>query len=262
MDHHTLGQVRFVETLAMHAWPAAEMTLLDGWRLRFSQGVTRRANSVWPNQADGELALDDKLATVERFYAGHGLPARYQICPAQQPTDLDAILAGRGYRADASTQVQLASVDGVLAKADRRTPPSGWTLTVGERFDADWFATYREAEGFDDHAAAMRQAIIQRIAAPAGFALLHVDGAPVALGLGVLEAGHLGVFSMATRPDFRRQGAATFVLAGLAHWAQVRGAEQIYLQVMDRNTGARALYAGLGFQTLYGYHYRERVVTG
>ncbi len=260
MGDHTLEQVRFVEMLAMHAWPAAEVTLLDGWRLRFSQGVTRRANSVWPNQAGGELTLDAKLDAVERFYAGHGLPARYQICPAQQPTDLDAILAGRGFRVDASTQVQLAPVGAVLARAGQRPLSPGWTLTVGEQFDADWFATYREAEGFDDHAAAMRQAIIQRIAAPAGFALLRVDSAPIALGLGVLEAGHLGVFSMATRADFRRQGAATMVLAGLARWARSQGAEQIYLQVMDRNAGAQALYAGLGFETLYRYYYREQAL--
>ncbi len=256
------AQIRFIETLAMNAWPADEVELLDGWRMRFSRGVTRRANSVWPNQTGDALALGKKLDAVEAFYAAHNLPARYQICPAQQPIDLEEALAARGYAADASTQVQLAPLAGVVAGATTRNvnaaAPTNWTVSVSETFDATWFATYRDAERFGADAATVRQAILCRIAPLTGFALLRIDNEPVALGLGVLEADHLGIFSMATRAEFRRRGAATAILGALVKWAQAHGGTRAYLQVMDNNSGAQQLYARLGFETLYRYHYREK----
>lgn len=50
-----------LETLAANAWPAAEVQRLGGWRLRFHHGVTRRANSVWPNLTPSEHALEEQL---------------------------------------------------------------------------------------------------------------------------------------------------------------------------------------------------------
>src|SRR4051794_3530498 len=91
--------VREIETMAFAAWPGLEVAKFDGWLARFAGGITRRANSVWPN---GQLAcdrMDSVLAEVEKFYAQRKLPARFQICPAAQPADLDEILLERGYRA-------------------------------------------------------------------------------------------------------------------------------------------------------------------
>lgn len=251
-------QIRLIETLAMNAWPADEVAMLDGWRMRFSRGVTRRANSVWPNHTGSVLALRAKLDAVEAFYAAYNLPARYQICPAQLPTDLDQILAMRGYSEDASTQVQFAPLIDVLSRATTDRISLHWSISVRETFDDTWFATYQDAEKFDAAAATVRQAILRRIAPLTGFALLRIDNEPAALGLGVLDADHLGIFGMATRADFRRRGAATAILGALVRWAQARGGTQAYLQVMDSNPGAQQLYAGLGFKTLYRYHYREK----
>jgi ribosomal protein S18 acetylase RimI-like enzyme len=53
----------------------------------------------------------------------------------------------------------------------------------------------------------------------------------------------------------RRRGAATTLLYYLAKWAEKQGATQLYLQVEDSNTNANALYAKLGFETLYSYQH-------
>ncbi|RMB84066.1 GNAT family N-acetyltransferase [Streptomyces shenzhenensis] len=65
-----------------------------------------------------------------------------------------------------------------------------------------------------------------------------------------------GVLCMATHPDHRQQGIATAVLHVGARWAAARGAEELYLHVMDDNQAACRLYDRVGFRLSHTYHYR------
>lgn len=242
-----------LERRALHAWPAAEVQVVDGWRLRHTAGVTRRANSVWPNETRHTLPLARKLALVEAFYAARGLPARYQLCTAAQPHDLDAQLEQRGYVAEAPTSVQIAGIAPVLAATADRAAPVDLAATLSPA----WFATYCAVDDVGAGAATVRQGILERIAPRTAYALLRVAGRPVATGLGVLEDGWLGIFSMATLADERRRGAASAVLHALAAWGQQQEAHALYLQVMHANGPARRLYERVGFTPVYDYHYRE-----
>jgi ribosomal protein S18 acetylase RimI-like enzyme len=250
----TLERIRQIESLAADAWPAAEVEDLDGWRLRANDGATRRANSVLPNENRGRLSLDDKLQVVDAFYATRTLPVLFQISPAALPSDLDVVLAQRGFVEEARTWVQTAELAMVLKRSRARRSD---TVFVSEHFNQTWFKTYYDTEAVREKAMGARLGIVRRIVAPAGFAELKIDGNPVALGMGVLEQGWVGIFGMATRPEFRRRGAATAILHALAEWGQARGATGMYLQVMVDNSAAQALYAGIGFETLYAYHYRS-----
>jgi len=253
-----LSLVLWLETMAAKAWPAAKNEVVDGWQLRAAEGVTRRANSVWPNAAQNELALEEKLARAETFYEAHNLPPRYQISPAMQPVHLDDLLAAQGYRQVARTAVQINALTEILRNtAPLRSQPS-FVMEVTEEFDADWFVTFNAVEHADDASNPVRQAILQRIAQPVGFAHLRIDDEPAAVGLGVIEDEWVGIFCMATQSQFRRRGAASAVLRTLGIWAQMYGAERAYLQVMVENVGAQALYTRIGFTTVYHYHYREK----
>lgn len=247
--------IRLIEELAANAWPAEIVQVVDGWRLRFNWGTTRRANSVWPNEAGGAWALDDKLAVVEDFYARRQTPARFQMCPAAQPTELDDRLAARGYRLDAPTLVQTANLAAVLSTTESRR---AWSVEMADSLSDTWFDTYRQVEQIEAKDIAGQWGILQRIRPATGYALATVDGQAAAVGLGVLERGWVGVFCMGTRTEFQRRGAAKAVLNALAAWGQAQGATQMYLQVMAKNQAAIALYEGVGFATTYQYHYREQ----
>ena len=254
-----VAQVQRIEDLARNAWPAAETRQLDGWQLRFTHGVTRRANSVWPNggAAPGapERMVAQRILDVEAFYAARGVPPQFQICPAARPVDLDAQLAARGYAAAAETAVQVTSMKTLLARTASMV--AGVDMMVVPRLNDDWYAAYCVSEEVTGMAVPVRRAILGRIAASTGYALLRVDGRPAALGLGVVEGRHLGIFCMATQPEQRRRGLAGQVLRALAQWGAAAGAEHAYLQVMLQNAPAQALYAQAGFRTLYHYHYRR-----
>lgn len=247
-----------LETIAANAWPAAEVELCGGWRLRSSQGVTRRANSVWPNRDDGALPLEAKLAHVEAYYAAQDRPAIYQICDVMQPAQLDAVLAAHNYSFEAPTFVQTAPLVTLLERLPSLRHYPQFEVEVSEEFDAQWFAFYCQSEEVSATAAPVRRAILERIAPQRGFVTLYAGGAPAAVGLGVVEAGWLGIFSMATLPAFRRQGAARAILRTLAVWAQLYDATHAYLQVMENNLPAQQLYARVGFTTAYRYHYRVK----
>jgi ribosomal protein S18 acetylase RimI-like enzyme len=140
-----------------------------------------------------------------------------------------------------------------------RTPPVSWGrgVTMTGALSEEWFTTYRRAEERIDREADGRRDILRRIAPPTAFAVMTMEDRPVAVGLGVLDEGYVGVFCMATVPDWRRGGAATRVLHGLALWGRYYRATHMYLQVTEKNEAAQALYRRAGFELLYRYHYRE-----
>ncbi|MGV3722741.1 MAG: GNAT family N-acetyltransferase [Actinomycetota bacterium] len=248
-----LSQIHLLEQLAANAWPPVVTQIVDGWLLRYASGVSRRANSVLTLRETGGATLDERIAEVEAFYARRGLPARFHISPAVSPAGLDQLLAERGYRVDAPTAVQTASLTGVLALA----APSALEVTLAATPSEEWLSIYNSTHADDDAAVQVRRDIMSRVGPPSAFALVCLDGRPAAVGQGVVERGHLGLFSMSTHPDFRRRGAATAILRTLCEWGRIHAAAQVYLQVMDESTEALALYGKLGFRTLYHYHYRE-----
>lgn len=268
MAEHAL--IRQVEDVSLWAWPGLEMDELDGWVLRAAGGVTSRANSAWVSarqgsatSADAVLTLDARLAAMESFYRERGLSPHVQITPAAQPSDLDDILAERGYSLHSPTLVQMAELGAVMAATTPLQQLPHLDVEVSEEFDGGWFDLYAHAEGLNtdadgsSKAYAMRQAIVRNIRPTRAFASLRIGGERVAVGLGVVQDGWLGIFCMHTLPQARRRGAATAILRTLAIWGQLYDARRAYLQVSRANLTAQALYAGLGFGALYGYHYRR-----
>ena len=86
--------------------------------------------------------------------------------------------------------------------------------------------------------------------------MVGVDGAAVACGLAVVERELVGLFDIYTSDSHRGAGYGNTMVAGLLDWASQQGAQRAYLQMVEDNAPARALYERLGFEEIYRYWYR------
>jgi GNAT superfamily N-acetyltransferase len=249
-----------IEARAFAAWPAEETLPLGPWRLRANRGVTRRANSVWPGAGLTGAAslgpLSAALDTVEAFYAARGLPAMFQLSPLSSPANLDQALAERGYVHEVPVSVEVARADQVAGAP----PPDGrrrLRVIVEPQVFPAWFELSGRRGRFAD-APEIYQAMLARLAGRSVHALAELAGEPAAAALAVKDGPWLGIFSMATAPAFRRQGAARAILSALAAHALSSGTPNLYLQVDADNSPARTLYTNAGFTAAYAYHYRRK----
>jgi N-acetylglutamate synthase len=238
-----------LETVAANALPARFTELCDGWRLRYAYGVTRRANSVLAEKHTG--GLESKLKAVSDFYARFNTKPRFQLCPASEPSSLNQLLLEGGYTTIPGAKVQTLALPAFKPVADVTR-----VQLLAKPNDA-WLSVYRAVEKADPHQEKVRTWMLENLQPEAAFALLYLDEEPAAVGLGVFEAGFVGVFSMATLENFRGRGAASTILSTLASWGKNLGAHTLYLQVAQANFKAQSVYENLGFKTLYSYWYLE-----
>jgi ribosomal protein S18 acetylase RimI-like enzyme len=244
----TVQELNLLEALAFGAWPAEQVERADGWRFRWMHGVSRRANSVWTNEATGDASLADRIARAEAFYGARGSAASFQISPAAQPFELDDELAARGYRIDAPVSIQTARAESAIVDHPH-------DVRVESHCDEEWFEVSARKGRFATTPHVYR-GLLDRIGPRALYAWARVGSEPVGACLGVVDGTWLGVFSMSTLPAHRRKGIGRALLSRLVSAGAERGASNVYLQVERDNHAALALYAQAGFRHAYGYHYR------
>jgi GNAT superfamily N-acetyltransferase len=241
-----LFEIRRLEELAFAGWPALESRDVAGWRLRFSGGYTKRANSI---NALGKYAQTD-AATIdglEAAYRERRQPPVWRLSPLA-PAAIADVLAGRGYRPIERSLVQVC--------------PLGQAFTPARevRIDAQPTEAWLEAFGAyspvrPEHRDTMRR-MLASIAAPVGFAFVEEAGQPMAMAIGALAGDHMGLFDVLVMPHARRRGLARKVTESLYAWAWSQGARFAWLQVVAANQAALPLYAAQGFRTVYSYEYR------
>lgn len=239
-----------LDRLADRGWPALERAPLDGWTLRAAGGVTNRANSVL---TAGEVAdLPGAVDTAERWYAGRGLPAVFQVSPAT-PVALASELSRRGYAEHSATAILVAR-RAAVARTAAHPRLDGRRIEVAASPPPGWLDTWWEVDG---RGGEEERATAGRILAggPALYAWAGRETAPDAVARLALAGDWGGLYAVATLPAARRQGLARALAVALAARAAQRGVRRLWLQVLAANAGAVALYEGLGFVPASGYSY-------
>lgn len=243
-----------IEAVASLGWQAPDTAWIGGWMLRAAEGWTGRANSVLPI-GKPDRPLDEALAAVADWYAERGLPPRFQL-PLPLCAGLDVSLARRGWTPYNPTAVRIAFVDRVLQRLG--DPASAPPVTLADAPTDAWLAAYhyRGMAGLPAIAAEVLMAADDPV-----FASVMVDGTVVGIARAVVDddqhgVGWCGITALETTPDWRRRGIGRQLMRGVVGWAADRGASLSYLQAMETNADAHAMYDRLGFVTSHRYHYR------
>lgn len=235
-----------VEECCLNAWPALREALLEGWLLRFSEGLTRRANSANPLGPVGNVAP----AECEPLYRRLGLPTIFRVLSLIDP-GVDRQLAEAGYTSEGESCVVYGPIADLAAAPDR-------DVQLLSEATPQWFAAMSALQNHTAQQAVTYRRIVGQLAIPAVFAALLAEGEAVALAYCALHRGLLCYESVITDPRRRNRGYGRRVIAALAAWARENGAQGACLEVEAGNLAARALYDAIGLkQELYRYHYRR-----
>ncbi|OQR61723.1 GNAT family N-acetyltransferase [Streptomyces maremycinicus] len=235
--------------VASRAWRPLESARLGEWELRAAAGFTRRANSVLPLGSPG-VPLDEALDVVRRWYGERGLPAYVQTATGAEGTQelLCAELERRGWAREVTAELWI----GALAPLADRAEAEG--VVLAREADESWLARYQRK--------GVSEVALKVLTSGPSVWFASVPGepgeAPAAIGRCVVDGRWAGFAAVEVDPARRRRGLATLVMAALARRALEEGASAAWLQVEERNAGARAMYAGMGFAAHHAYHhYRE-----
>ena len=234
-----------IEAAGLAAWPCFEQESFLGWHLRFAEGFTKRANSVNAGSQAHSLS-EEHLEHIECRYTRRGLPTIFRLYSLNQTPTLDDLLGKRGYsRIDPSLVMTSA-----LAPSGANSSPEA-ALTPEQ-----WLTLYYAISGKSTRHAKPHLRLLQTLPNTTQFAVSSKDGAPVSCGLGVLTHQHLGLFEIATKASYQRQGLASALCRKLMSWGASLGAHTAFLQVEHANLGAIRIYEALGFERSYDYWYR------
>ncbi|MHA2296849.1 MAG: GNAT family N-acetyltransferase [Candidatus Hodarchaeales archaeon] len=246
------AEVIFLQELLANSWPAREYYFLNGWIVRFAEGVTSRANSVLPNHYSGSSVLED-ISLVEKLYKQRQLPVRFQVADQADPPDLEEILLSLDYRKISETRVMVGKLENWIQ------------FQVNEVYNyidvtnkpEQWLRTLTELSNSDEMRISEKRGIIGRIPSSRKALLIAMEEKqiPVGLILGVLDRGHLCISDLFVNSRYRRQGIARSLMISLNSWAIKQQATKAYLQVETNNEVAIALYEQLGMEPRFQYRY-------
>jgi ribosomal protein S18 acetylase RimI-like enzyme len=255
-----------LEVLMNKAWPASDSETRQGWTLRSAGSVTQRANSIWPAGRQDNVAAALRDATD--WYAARRQPVIFQLTHRPENAALGELLDQHRYSRQSETIIMTAGCE-----PGRETPtPDGAAVASSDAAASDtaafdivfddtpseqWLDLWWRVDGRGGAAERhIARSILQ--GAPSIYATaVNSHGAAIGTGRMTLVDGWGGVYGMAVHPEFRRQGVAKAILAGLLAAGQEAGTSSFWLMVTAANTGAQKLYEDAGFAEVGRYHYRQ-----
>jgi ribosomal protein S18 acetylase RimI-like enzyme len=237
--------IRGLEERLVNVWPSVETLMMDGWVVRLANGYTSRANSASAIVSGADMS-PDLLDTVERIYAGAGLPSAVRVTPVCDPA-VEKLLLSRGYRVKDRSRIMLLA----LAACRGSMPDS--RVHIERHPSRRWIEGVCAHQAPEKRNAGYLEQIVNRIRVPAGFATLSVDGAEVGFAMCAVDRGYAEIGSVIVAASQRGRGLGRATTGALLAFGVSEGAHHAFLQVDAANTVAIGLYSGQGFVDVGGY---------
>lgn len=244
-----------IEELSLKQWPALNTEYMDGWKLRMSNGYTKRANCVSTMQSSSKQ-LHANIAACEQIYKSMKQPAIFKLTPFSEPK-LDETLQQLNYELiDRSLMLTLALEQLAEEPAiSTDLSQSELELCIQEHISLPWLEQYCKLSGVS---AAYIPTMIDMIAAMPGKLMLAsytVNGEVAALAMAIIDQNYVGIYDVITAEAYRNQGLCSYLMWHLLQQCKPYAANS-YLAVLAGNEPAKRVYAKLGYTEAYSYWYR------
>jgi N-acetylglutamate synthase len=242
----TAREIAALERAAADAWPPPVIEELGAWRLRAAQGYTGRANSALP-LGDPGLPIPQALAAVTEFYRRHDLPPQVDV-PLPLATSVEHELRKAGWQPQCTVLVQVMDLPALIAAT-----PDGADFTLSATPSGQALEMIAGRRG------PLPEVALRVLTGVEPVVFAELGGAQLrCMARGTVTDGWLGVFTVETATDARRQGLAQQALGALARWAAANAATRAFLQVESTNEPAIRLYERIGFHTHHRYTRYQR----
>ncbi|MFP4662210.1 MAG: GNAT family N-acetyltransferase [Halanaerobiales bacterium] len=273
--------IRRLEEVAINAWPSLQTYIYDGWIIRFSNGYTKRANSINPLYSPVEN-IDEKIDYCETLFRQKDLPIVYKLTEESQAIELDKLLEERGYHRVDITSLQtldlvndefilnheicLAEFDHIeidhtssgSVDNNRESVRSAHLCRFGSELSDKWLTAFCALSNLSSKQRNILKKMLNRSTVNNFYFSITVDREIIACGLGVQENKYFGLFDIIVSEEYRGRGYGEELIKSMLSFARNNSARTAYLQVVKSNIPAINLYKKLGFTELYKYWYRVK----
>jgi ribosomal protein S18 acetylase RimI-like enzyme len=254
----SIKEIKQFQEFLMNAWPAEQYYFLNGWILRFTKGVTYRANSVIPVNYTGNIKhIENDIEMVENAYKSFNLPSIFTMHDYFEPKELNVILKDRGYIEQDHTNALIMQINNL----DLRDINNDFNYKIYHNRVYEFSSLLAKFTKRDKYQQEIISEITTRIVVPKKcFVIAKMEEEPIGTLMGVLDPhGYLYIADVLVVPEFRRQKIASSMLNSLIkEWAIKNGAKHVWLQVELENSNAMKLYENIGMKKVYGYYYLRK----
>lgn len=223
-------------------WPAPETCVIGGLTVGRGHGAGGRVSSARASGAWSDGDIDAAIACQ----TGWDQTPMFRV--RDDDTALITALRSRGFAPQTPTTILQAPI-AVLAEQPvphLRVLDVWPPLAIQRRI---W-----EAAGITP----ARQAVMEAVEGPRRAVLGRLDDRAAGVGF-VAVAGEVAMLhALHVVERFRRRGLGGWMVRHAAQWAGAQGATRLAVAVSHANSGARALYAGMGFAPAGDYAYYVR----
>lgn len=182
-----------------------------GWILRFSEGYTKRANSINPIYSSIE-DFKRKIENNEKLYRESNLRVVYKMTPlVGGSSNLDSVLEKSEYTLEGETSVQLLPI----LEIDKTIETN---VVIYNKLHEDWFHNFCILNNISENHQLTLKKMLENIVPITCFILLIDDDSVVACGLGVLEDEYIGLFDIVTHEKYRNKGYGAKLIRYLIQW--------------------------------------------
>ena len=251
-------EVRQLQEFLMNSWPAKHYYFLNGWILRFTEGVTSRANSVFPIRYTGkQKTIDNDIKLVEEAYNAHKLQSVFTIPEFHEPKNLTDKLLERGYHTYDHTSALGIKIGDIKIDVINKDFEYYFSNSRVEEI-SEFLAKFSKRNEYDQ---LIIGEINEKIIIPKkcyALAKLHDDIIGTLFAV-LVPQGYMYIGDVFVHPDYRRKKVASSMLVKLIdEWAVTETVKYIWLQVEKSNIKALSLYHKFGMRKIYNYFYMKR----